>query len=208
MTPLATTPTHCFGRSKLTTMLSLSLSPTWVTTISGRDSPSRAKQAVSMPPSPPFPTRHAWRWTACFFEDNLKCQLLPHVLSSIQSQSVLGMANGNAVNWTQEPNTVDVKLGYTETRSKTLNSSTSLTNIQTGIPFMADRKIEISGEVTKNYRWGKTEESTTEVETVYKVTMPPMTIFSILYFRYLGSTYSTQLTLNVLIDFQILKMPL
>ncbi|KAA8544856.1 hypothetical protein F0562_019640 [Nyssa sinensis] len=98
----------------------------------------------------------------------------------IYSQSVLTMANGYAINQTQEPNTVEVKLQYTEKRSMTWKASVSLklgvtTTIETGVPSIVEGKIQISSEINQQYEWGKTEESTTVVETVYKVTVPPMT---------------------------------
>ena len=98
----------------------------------------------------------------------------------IYNQHVLTMANGEAVNKTQEPNTIDVKLSYKDTKTRAWNASVSLklgltTTLQTGVPLIADGKIEISAEFTGAYQWGETETSTTVVETVYKVTVPPMT---------------------------------
>ncbi|KAA8544859.1 hypothetical protein F0562_019746 [Nyssa sinensis] len=101
----------------------------------------------------------------------------------IYNQSVLTMANGDAINQTEGTRVVEVKLQYTEKRSKTWNSSISLklrvtTSIETGIPLIAQGKI-ISGEFTGEYQWGKTEEWETVVETVYKVTVPPMTVVKV-----------------------------
>jgi len=98
----------------------------------------------------------------------------------IYDQHVLPIANGEAVNMTQEPRTIDVKLPYTDTKTSTWNSSVSLklgvkTTLQSGVPLIAEGKIEISGEFAGEYQWGETETSTNAVEAVYKVTVPPMT---------------------------------
>ncbi|KAI7981257.1 hypothetical protein LOK49_Contig55G00005 [Camellia lanceoleosa] len=90
------------------------------------------------------------------------------------------MTTGEAINRTETHDTVDVKLAYTETKSSTWNASVSLklgvkTTIETGIPFVADGEVQISAEFTGAYMWGETELSTNLVETVYKVTILPMT---------------------------------
>ncbi|KAL6337935.1 hypothetical protein AAG906_005400 [Vitis piasezkii] len=133
-----TTRILCFGPLELTKMWSLSA--TLVTTISVIDSVLRARLAVSMSGSPQFPGRHAWR--------------------------VIVMTIGDAINMTQEPHTQQVKLSYTETKSRTWNGSVSLKlgvqiTIESGIPFIADGKLEISFEFS--------------VETEYNVTVPEMT---------------------------------
>ncbi|KAI8004107.1 hypothetical protein LOK49_LG08G01481 [Camellia lanceoleosa] len=99
----------------------------------------------------------------------------------IYDQSIVTMATGGEViNRTETHDTVDVKLAYTETKSSTWNASVSLklgvkTTIETGIPFVANGKVQISAELTGAYMWGETESSTNLVETVYKVSVPPMT---------------------------------
>ncbi|KAK4275747.1 hypothetical protein QN277_018778 [Acacia crassicarpa] len=102
----------------------------------------------------------------------------------IYSQRVLTMATGVAINRTQEPNNAEVRLSYIETKSSTWNASVSLklgvkTSFQTGIPFIAKGEIEISAEFTGEYQWGETTTTSTEVETVYKVTVPPMTMVTV-----------------------------
>ncbi|XP_028098184.1 uncharacterized protein LOC114297901 [Camellia sinensis] len=98
----------------------------------------------------------------------------------IYNQNVLTMANGDATNNTQEPNTIDMKLSYTDTKTSTWNASVSVklgvkTTLQTGVPFIANGQIEVSAEIDSAYQWGETFTSTSVVETVYKVTVPPMT---------------------------------
>uniref|UniRef100_A0A5B7BBW4 Agglutinin domain-containing protein n=1 Tax=Davidia involucrata TaxID=16924 RepID=A0A5B7BBW4_DAVIN len=99
----------------------------------------------------------------------------------IYNQSVVTLANRNAVNKTQNPKTVQVKLPYTEKTSWTWNASISLklgtkTNLKTGVPLIGDQKIvEISAEFNGEYQWGNTEDSTKAVEKVYEVAdVPPM----------------------------------
>ncbi|KAF5942644.1 hypothetical protein HYC85_020286 [Camellia sinensis] len=79
---------------------------------------------------------------------------------------------------THEPNTVDIKLSYTETKGTTWNASVSVklgvkTIIQTGVPFIEDGKIHISAEINAAYQWGETVTSSV-VKTVYKITVAPM----------------------------------
>ncbi|KAK4275745.1 hypothetical protein QN277_018776 [Acacia crassicarpa] len=98
----------------------------------------------------------------------------------IYSQRVLTMATGFAINWTQEPNNAEVKLSHTETKSSTWNASVSLklgvkASFQTGVPYIVEGKIEISNEFGGVYQWGETKTSSTVVETMCKVTVPPMT---------------------------------
>ncbi|KAF5956325.1 hypothetical protein HYC85_003550 [Camellia sinensis] len=100
----------------------------------------------------------------------------------IYNQSIVTLATKDAINKTQEPKTVDVKLSYEETRTRTWNSSVSLklgvkTSIQTTVPFIsAEGKIEILGEFGGDYQWGQAESLTNVVEKVYQVTVPPMTM--------------------------------
>ncbi|KAM7473270.1 hypothetical protein LguiB_020513 [Lonicera macranthoides] len=99
--------------------------------------------------------------------------------SRIYNERVIVMANGHAVNRSQQPTTVDIKLTYKETRRKTWNTSVSLktgveTKFSAGVPAIADGVIKVSAEVSGQWQWGTTEELSTTTETVYKVTVPPM----------------------------------
>ncbi|KAI8561134.1 hypothetical protein RHMOL_Rhmol04G0313800 [Rhododendron molle] len=98
----------------------------------------------------------------------------------IYGKTVLTMATGEAINYNNEPSSFSIKLSYTKTKSSTWNYSVSLklgvkTTFETGIPFILDGKVEVSAEVTGTKGWGETETSTTTVETVYNVTVPPKT---------------------------------
>ncbi|XP_021912293.1 uncharacterized protein LOC110826026, partial [Carica papaya] len=98
----------------------------------------------------------------------------------VYDQKVITMANGVAVNKTNQPNEAEIKLTYSDTTSNTWNSSVSLklgvsTTIKTGIPIIAEGNIEVSTEFEGSYEWGETKETKKEIQTVYKVTVPPMT---------------------------------
>ncbi|RVW76460.1 hypothetical protein CK203_056871 [Vitis vinifera] len=69
----------------------------------------------------------------------------------IYDQRVIIMTTGEAINMTM---------------NRTLNS---------GVPFIADGKLEISSEFSGTYEWGGTESVTTAMETLYNVTVPAMT---------------------------------
>ncbi|KAI9114191.1 hypothetical protein K1719_014841 [Acacia pycnantha] len=102
----------------------------------------------------------------------------------IYNQTGITMATNVAVNRTQEDNIEEVELSYIETKISTWNANVSLklgvkTNFQTGIPLIAKGKIEVSAEFSAAYQWGETETSSTEMKTVYKVTVPPMTMVTV-----------------------------
>ncbi|KAI9078668.1 hypothetical protein K1719_039417 [Acacia pycnantha] len=103
------------------------------------------------------------------------------------------MATEVAINRTQEPNNAEVKLSYTETKSSTWNANVSLklgvkTSFQTGVPLIAKGKIEISAEFSGAYEWGETNKtSSTILETVYKVIVPPMTKVTVSLLATMGS---------------------
>ncbi|GMP57790.1 hypothetical protein CsSME_00021718 [Camellia sinensis var. sinensis] len=101
----------------------------------------------------------------------------------IYNRSILTLATEDAINRTQEPKTVDVKLSYLESKTRAWNSNVSLkllgvkTTIQTTVALIiAEGKIELSGEFSGDYQWGQTESLTTDEENLYKVSVPPMTM--------------------------------
>ncbi|CAI0434849.1 unnamed protein product [Linum tenue] len=99
----------------------------------------------------------------------------------IYDQSIVTMATGVASNGTSNPNTAKVKLSYTDTKSSTWSGNVSLkvgvkTTIKTGIPFLAEGHIEISGELSGGYTWGETNESSNTLETEYEVSVKPMSL--------------------------------
>ncbi|CAI9776770.1 unnamed protein product [Fraxinus pennsylvanica] len=72
-----------------------------------------------------------------------------HLLDSrIYNQTMITMATENVVNDSQEPNTVDLKVSYVETKTATWNLSVSLKlgaklTFETGIPLIIDGKVEL-----------------------------------------------------------------
>ncbi|KAI8541190.1 hypothetical protein RHMOL_Rhmol08G0042400 [Rhododendron molle] len=97
----------------------------------------------------------------------------------IYNQNIITMATKSATNDTQESNTATLSLVRRETKSNTWNASISLTlgvttTITTGIPFIAEGKIEVSTEFTSEYQWGRTVTTETEVGSEYTITVPPM----------------------------------
>ncbi|XP_058228088.1 uncharacterized protein LOC131336317 [Rhododendron vialii] len=89
------------------------------------------------------------------------------------------MVTKTATNDTQESNTATLSLVRKETKSSTCNASVSLklgvtTTITTGIPLIAKGEIEVSTEFSSEYQWGNTVTTETEVESVYTITVPPM----------------------------------
>ncbi|KAF5940583.1 hypothetical protein HYC85_021750 [Camellia sinensis] len=101
----------------------------------------------------------------------------------IYNRSILTFATEDAINRTQEPKTVDVKLSYSESKTRAWNSSISLkllgvkTTIQSTVPLIiVEGKIELSGEFSGDYQWGQTESLTTDKENLYKFSVPPMTM--------------------------------
>ncbi|KAG6603270.1 hypothetical protein SDJN03_03879, partial [Cucurbita argyrosperma subsp. sororia] len=103
-----------------------------------------------------------------------------HLLDArIYGQHVITMANGDASNNSNKENSIDMKLRYTISESNKWCSSVSAkvgvqTSIQTGIPLIAEGKIEMSAEFSGEYTWGETKSKSSEIETVYTVTVPPM----------------------------------
>ncbi|KAL6339303.1 hypothetical protein AAG906_028023 [Vitis piasezkii] len=84
----------------------------------------------------------------------------------IYDQRVIVMTTGEAINMTQELHTQQVKLSYTETKSRTWKGSVSL---KLGV------KMTMESGFSGTYEWGETESVTTAMETVYNVTVPAMT---------------------------------
>ncbi|KAB2625473.1 hypothetical protein D8674_017133 [Pyrus ussuriensis x Pyrus communis] len=102
----------------------------------------------------------------------------------VYNQTVVTMATGEALNRTKEQNTVEMKLSYKNTRSSVWNTNVSLklgikTTFEAGVPLIGNGKIEESAEFGAVFQWGETETSGSVVETVYKVTVPPMTMVKV-----------------------------
>ncbi|KAK4254501.1 hypothetical protein QN277_009878 [Acacia crassicarpa] len=99
-------------------------------------------------------------------------------------QRVRTMTTQVAYNGSQVPNNVELKLSYTETKSNTWSSSVSLklgvkTNFKADVPFIVKGKIEILADFGATYQWGESKTTSTAMETVYKVTVPPKTMVEV-----------------------------
>ncbi|TYI38351.1 hypothetical protein ES332_A02G020600v1, partial [Gossypium tomentosum] len=100
--------------------------------------------------------------------------------SRVYDEIVLIVAKNSASNFSNEPATFDVKLSYTDIKTTNWQNSFSLklgttATMDFKIPLIFEGKVEVSGEVQTGIEWGETTTTTTVVEVVYKVTVPPMT---------------------------------
>ncbi|XVF28222.1 hypothetical protein REPUB_Repub15cG0010900 [Reevesia pubescens] len=100
--------------------------------------------------------------------------------SRVYDEKVLVVARNSASNYTQQSTTLDVKLSYTDAKTSTWKANFSLklgvkATLDFKLPLIFEGKIELSGEVQSGVEWGKTMTSTTVMEDVHKVVVPPMT---------------------------------
>ncbi|XWS08005.1 hypothetical protein CRYUN_Cryun41cG0039900 [Craigia yunnanensis] len=100
--------------------------------------------------------------------------------SRVYDETVLIVAKNSASNYSQQSNTLDVKLSYTDTKTNTWKNNFSLklgakATFDIGFPLIFEGKIELSGEIQSGIEWGETKTTTTIVEVVHKVVVPPMT---------------------------------
>ncbi|MCL7034234.1 hypothetical protein MKW94_007285 [Papaver nudicaule] len=98
----------------------------------------------------------------------------------IYDETMITMASGDVVNRTNVADTVDLKFSYQDTRTSSWNFSGSLTlgvtcEMEAGIPFICDGKVELSGSVTMGVQHTTTTTTTRLGETVYKVNVPAHT---------------------------------
>ncbi|XP_022156054.1 uncharacterized protein LOC111023023 [Momordica charantia] len=98
----------------------------------------------------------------------------------IYGENIIAMANGNAVNNTNEPNTITIRFSYTNRVTNTWSSTLSAklgvkATFRAGIPVIAQGRVTISAEFSGEYTWGETRETTDEIETTHTVVVPPMT---------------------------------
>ncbi|XVF31370.1 hypothetical protein REPUB_Repub16aG0140000 [Reevesia pubescens] len=100
--------------------------------------------------------------------------------SRIYDETVILVAKNSASNYSQQSNTLDVKLSYTDTKTSTWKTNFSLklgakATLDFSLPLIFEGKIELSGEVQSGVEWGETKISTTILEVVNKVVVSPMT---------------------------------
>ncbi|KAL6338366.1 hypothetical protein AAG906_018737 [Vitis piasezkii] len=75
-----------------------------------------------MPPSPQFPERHPSRWESLFYQETSIMSIFASwPLGS--TTRVIKMTTGDAINMTQERHIQQVKLSYTETKSRTFSAT-------------------------------------------------------------------------------------
>ncbi|KAK8490808.1 hypothetical protein V6N13_128840 [Hibiscus sabdariffa] len=99
--------------------------------------------------------------------------------SRVYSESVLVVAQNSATNFSDNPSALDVKLGYKDTRSSCWNTDISLkldmkTKMSFDIPVIFEGNVILSSEFRSGVEWGKVFETTTNLETVHNVVVPPM----------------------------------
>lgn len=96
----------------------------------------------------------------------------------IYDEAVISMDSRVADNAGNEADTHLLELKYTDSKSSTWSAGVSLklgASIQftTGIPLIFEFKVTLSATFEGSYQWGATQESSTELSSNYKVTVPP-----------------------------------
>ncbi|KAE8734067.1 hypothetical protein F3Y22_tig00000778pilonHSYRG00078 [Hibiscus syriacus] len=100
--------------------------------------------------------------------------------SRIYDEKAEVVAKNTASNHTKESNTMDVKLQYTDIKTSTWEGHVSLrleakASFEFGIPIIANGNIDITASAESGFVWGETTTTTTVLEVIHKVTVPPMT---------------------------------
>ncbi|TYJ44820.1 hypothetical protein E1A91_A02G010700v1 [Gossypium mustelinum] len=86
----------------------------------------------------------------------------------VYNEQVVLVAKNSATNRTNQANTFDVKLSYTET-------STTKVSFQVRVPFISETGVEISSEYETGIEWGETTTTATMMEVNHQVYVKPMT---------------------------------
>ncbi|VFQ67541.1 unnamed protein product [Cuscuta campestris] len=90
----------------------------------------------------------------------------------------LSLAESDAVNRGNTDSQIQLQFERTVTRSRTWGHNIGVkagvkTEFKTGVPFIAEGKIEVSAEGEYGYNWGTTEETSDKISTTHTVTVPP-----------------------------------
>ncbi|KAK8548273.1 hypothetical protein V6N13_054924 [Hibiscus sabdariffa] len=98
----------------------------------------------------------------------------------IYEEKVQVVARNSASNYTNQAETLDVKLSYTDTKTSCwkVNGSLKLgvkATMDFGLPKIFEGSIELSGEVQIGGEYGESTTTNTVVELVHQVKVPPMT---------------------------------
>lgn len=104
----------------------------------------------------------------------------------IYDESVLTLAKGIAINKGEHEEKIEVSVTYSKSSSTSWNASVSLslgvsTTLETGVPFIAEGKVTISTDISAEYKWGTTTETSTVLTASYSVPVPPMSITTVSY---------------------------
>ncbi|KAK8703645.1 hypothetical protein V6N13_047295 [Hibiscus sabdariffa] len=97
----------------------------------------------------------------------------------VYGETPLVVARTSASNYTQEPSTLEMKLSYTDTSTRTWKTMFSLTlgmkaSMELNFPFVAKGEIEISSEFQSQVEWEKASAFTVVKQDVHTITVPPM----------------------------------
>ncbi|KAK8648077.1 hypothetical protein V6N13_128839 [Hibiscus sabdariffa] len=100
--------------------------------------------------------------------------------SRVYGETIVVVDRNSASNFADDPSTMDVKLSYKDTKISSWKTDMSLTlgvktTLSFDVPFIASGSVELSAEMRTGVEWGKVFETTTELEVVQKVVVPPKT---------------------------------
>ncbi|KAK8490810.1 hypothetical protein V6N11_038239 [Hibiscus sabdariffa] len=100
--------------------------------------------------------------------------------SRVYGEAVVVVDRNSATNFTDDPSTMDVKLSYKDTKTSSWKTDISVTlgmktTMKFEVPLIAEGSVELSAEMRTGVEWGKVFETTTDLEVVQKVVVPPMT---------------------------------
>ncbi|KAK8364854.1 hypothetical protein V6Z11_A02G011600 [Gossypium hirsutum] len=98
----------------------------------------------------------------------------------IYDESKLVIAMNSASNYTRKSESLDLKLSYTDTHTRTWKANVSLkvgtkATMKFGLPKIFEGSIELSGEIQTGFEWQDTKTVTSVMDVVHKVVVPPMT---------------------------------
>lgn len=98
----------------------------------------------------------------------------------IYDESKLVIAMNSASNYTRKSESLDLKLSYTDTHTRTWKANVSLkvgakATMNFGLPKVFEGSIELSGEIQTGFEWEDTKTVTSAMDVQHKVVVPPMT---------------------------------
>ncbi|TYG77846.1 hypothetical protein ES288_D02G008700v1 [Gossypium darwinii] len=98
----------------------------------------------------------------------------------IYDESKLVIAMNSASNYTRKSESLELKLSYTDTHTRTWKANVSLkvgakATMKFGLPKIFEGSIELSGEIQTGFEWEDTKTVTSMMDVLHKVVVPPMT---------------------------------